>query len=285
MLNIVSEKLQAKNVAHDASIAITNAVRTEFESARKPALTHANLIKVFSSVLMEIMTASTQRNVVDEVKRAMKSKRVYSIAVMGVNGVGKSTTLAKLAQYLKQHTGASIMIAACDTFRSGAIEQLRKHSSALGLDLFDRGYGTEPVIVAQAAIANAAKKGIDVVLIDTAGRMQDNQPLMQALGKIVVGAKPDLLLFVGEALVGNDGLDQLLKFDHALKIGTAVSGAAPRSLDGIVLTKFDTVDDKIGAIVTMSFESRKPIMFVGTGQTYDDLASMEPNEIATILLS
>eukprot|EP01057_Protomagalhaensia_wolfi_P003551 Protomagalhaensia_wolfi_Nauph_80__3550@NODE_3598_length_758_cov_2_564673_g2829_i0_p1_GENE_NODE_3598_length_758_cov_2_564673_g2829_i0NODE_3598_length_758_cov_2_564673_g2829_i0_p1_ORF_typecomplete_len109_score27_75SRP54/PF00448_22/4_1e25_NODE_3598_length_758_cov_2_564673_g2829_i0192518 len=108
---------------------------------------------------------------------------------------------------------------------------------------------------------------------------------MQALGKIVVGAKPDLLLFVGEALVGNDGLDQLLKFDHALKVGTAVSGAAPRSLDGIVLTKFDTVDDKIGAIVTMSFESRKPIMFVGTGQTYDDLASMEPNEIAAILLS
>lgn len=108
------------------------------------------------------------------------------------------------------------MIAGCDTFRSGAVEQLKKHCVKLGLELYQKGYGIEPVIVASQAMQEARVRGFDVVLIDTAGRMQDNQPLMHSLSKLVDAVKPNLTLFVGEALVGNDGLDQLLKFDKAL---------------------------------------------------------------------
>eukprot|EP01054_Gregarina_sp_Poly1_P004409 Gregarina_sp_Poly_1__4408@NODE_237_length_10947_cov_116_066912_g209_i0_p4_GENE_NODE_237_length_10947_cov_116_066912_g209_i0NODE_237_length_10947_cov_116_066912_g209_i0_p4_ORF_typecomplete_len437_score68_49SRP54/PF00448_22/1_4e68AAA_30/PF13604_6/1_3e05AAA_25/PF13481_6/1_4e02AAA_25/PF13481_6/0_0011AAA_24/PF13479_6/0_00017AAA_16/PF13191_6/96AAA_16/PF13191_6/0_00036T2SSE/PF00437_20/0_00048T2SSE/PF00437_20/2_3e03MipZ/PF09140_11/0_00056DAP3/PF10236_9/0_00033AAA_22/PF13401_6/1_4e03AAA_22/PF13401_6/0_00 len=284
MIQEVDEKMQARNVANAAAAAISKSVRRQFESARAPPLTHTNLINVFEQVLTEVLRPVTRRNLLDEIARAKNAKRVYSIVVMGVNGVGKSTTLAKLAHFIHQHTGSALMLAACDTFRSGAIEQLRKHAITLGLKLYDHGYGIEPATVACAALARAAEENVDVVLIDTAGRMQDNQPLMQALGKLVARSNPDMLLFVGEALVGNDGLDQLMKFDRALVQGTSTTGS-PRTLDGIILTKFDTVDDKIGAAITMSYESRKPILFVGTGQTYDDLRMLEPRDVAATLLS
>ncbi|KAF2552924.1 hypothetical protein F2Q68_00033380 [Brassica cretica] len=130
-------------------------------------------------------------------------------------GVGKSTNLAKVAYWLQQHK-VSVMMAACDTFRSGAVEQLRTHARRLQIPIFEKGYEKDPAVVSKEAIQEATRNGSDVVLVDTAGRMQDNEPLMRALSKLINLNKPDLVLFVGEALVGNDAVDQLSKFNQKL---------------------------------------------------------------------
>ncbi|KAL7544366.1 hypothetical protein ACHAWF_007753 [Thalassiosira exigua] len=192
-------------------------------------------------------------------------RRPYVIVMIGINGVGKSTSLAKIAYYL-QSNQCNPLLAACDTFRSGAVEQLSVHASCLSLPLYHQGYAKDPSNVAKAAISKAAEDGNDVVLIDTAGRMQNNVPLMKALAKLVTEARPDLVLFVCEALVGNDGMDQLTMFQRAL-----TAGGHSRAIDGIVLTKFDTVSDKVGAALTLTHLTGVPIAFCGTGQKYSHL--------------
>ena len=191
--------------------------------------------------------------------------RPYVIVMIGINGVGKSTSLAKIAYYL-QSNQCNPLLAACDTFRSGAVEQLSVHASCLSLPLYHQGYAKDPSVVAKAAIAKATEEGNDVVLVDTAGRMQNNVPLMKALAKLVTETRPDLVLFVCEALVGNDGMDQLTMFQKAL-----TSGGHSRPIDGIVLTKFDTVSDKVGAALTLTHLTGVPIAFCGTGQKYNHL--------------
>jgi len=149
---------------------------------------------------------------------------------VGINGVGKSTSLAKVAYYLKQH-GCNPLIAACDTFRSGAVEQLNVHAKCLDVELYQKGYAKDPAGVAAEAIKKAAGQGNDVVLVDTAGRMQNNVPLMSALGKLVVVNEPDLVCFVGEALVGNDGIDQLKVRKRAIHERNANEARATRHAD------------------------------------------------------
>ena len=191
--------------------------------------------------------------------------RPYVIVMIGINGVGKSTSLAKIAYYL-QSNQCKPLLAACDTFRSGAVEQLSVHASCLSIPLYHQGYAKDPSSVAKAAISKATENGNDVVLVDTAGRMQNNVPLMKALAKLVTETHPDLVLFVCEALVGNDGMDQLTMFQKAL-----TSGGHTRPIDGIVLTKFDTVSDKVGAALTLTHLTGVPIAFCGTGQKYNHL--------------
>jgi signal recognition particle receptor subunit alpha len=236
----------------------------------------------------------------------------------------------QVAYYLRSN-GHSVMLCACDTFRSGAVEQLRVHAQCLDLPVFERGYGKDASTIAAEGIAHAKQQGIDVVLVDTAGRMQDNEPLMRALAKLVNVNRPDLVLFVGEALVGNDSIDQVpqpslpalaarrrpaprprppacrcspssplapplapyagrslgtsprarpatpgrtqvTKFNQALMDLSGVRD--PRLIDGIVLTKFDTIDDKVGAAISMVYVTGKPIVFVGIGQTYADIRNL-----------
>ena len=125
-------------------------------------------------------------------------------------------------------------------------------------------------------------QGIDVVLVDTAGRMQDNEPLMRALAKLIRVNDPDLVLFVGEALVGNEAVNQLVKFNRALADHSDVKD--PRLIDGILLTKFDTIDDKVGAAISMTYITGQPIVFVGTGQTYQDLKNLNVQSVVQALL-
>jgi len=179
------------------------------------------------------------------------------IAFVGVNGTGKTTTIARITDWLQQN-GKSVVMAASDTFRAGAIEQLELHAQRLGCKFIKHQAGGDPAAVAFDAVEHARAKHRDIVMIDTAGRMQTNSNLMDEMKKIKRVAKPDLIMFVGDSLAGNDAIDQAKKFHEAVGI------------DAVVLTKLD-VDAKGGAALSISSAIGQPIAFVGIGQDYGDL--------------
>jgi len=178
------------------------------------------------------------------------------IMFVGVNGSGKTTAIAKLAYQLKKK-GYSCVIAACDTFRAGAIEQLEKHAEKLGVKLIKHDFGADPAAVAYDTIQHAKAKHKDFVLIDTAGRMQTNINLMEEMKKIKRVAQPHLTIFVGDALTGNDAVEQARKFNEYVGI------------DGVILTKVDA-DAKGGAALSIAYAIKKPLYFIGIGQEYED---------------
>ena len=282
--------LTSKNVAQDISKEICKSVKQQLVGKRMQSFHRVKTAvrQSLEKVITMLLKPSNDRNV--DLLRSVVTKRdgtlfrsgqkqPYVIVMVGINGVGKSTSLAKIAYYLKTN-GCSPMLAACDTFRSGAVEQLNVHAKCLDVPLYHKGYAKDPSSVAKEAIAHAQAEGHDVVLVDTAGRMQNNVPLMKALSKLVVENNPDLVLFVCEALVGNDGIDQLTMFDKALR-----SGGHSRQIDGVVLTKFDTVSDKVGAALTMTHVTGAPIVFVGTGQKYTHLKKLSTQDVIASLFA
>jgi len=278
--------LMEKNVASEVVEKISESVRKTLAGTTTGKFTSVNAT-IKAALTQAIETILTPKKSVDVLRAALAAKaanRVYSVVFIGVNGVGKSTNLSKVAYYLKHKGNLNVMMAACDTFRAGAVEQLRTHARCLDCHLFERGYGKDPSDIAQKAIQYAGSEGYDVVLVDTAGRMQDNEPLMKALAKLVQVNNPDLVLFVGEALVGNDAIDQVTKFNRAL-LDLAENRSNPRGIDGMLLTKYDTVDDKVGAALSMVYVTGQPIVFVGTGQKYPNLRKLEVKEVAKQLLS
>jgi len=277
--------LMTKNVAADVADKLASSVSATLVGRTTEKFT--SMSATVKAALQESMEALlTPKKSIDVLRAAIAAKnagRVYTIVFLGVNGVGKSTNLAKVAYYLKHKGNLNVLICACDTFRAGAVEQLKTHSRCLDVPLFERGYGKDPAEIAKAAIAHAGATGMDVVLVDTAGRMQDNEPLMRALAKLVALNKPDLVLFVGEALVGNDAIDQVTKFNRSL-VEMSADRSNPRGIDGMLLTKYDTVDDKVGAALSMVYVTGQPIVFVGTGQKYTHLRQMQVQEVVRTLL-
>jgi fused signal recognition particle receptor len=195
----------------------------------------------------------------------IKNKKPYVIAVIGVNGSGKTTTIAKLC-YLLKKKGFSVVLAAADTFRAAAIQQLEHHAEKLDVKMIKHDYNSDPAAVAFDAIKHAEAKKIDVVVIDTAGRLHSNDNLMNELKKLIKVNKPDLKLFVGESITGNDCVEQAKVYDEIIGI------------DAIILSKAD-VDEKGGAALSISYVTKKPVLFIGTGQTYDDLKQFNRKEI------
>ena len=194
-----------------------------------------------------------------------KQKKPFVICFVGVNGSGKTTSIAKVARYLMDN-GLSVVLAASDTFRAAAIDQLQLHADKLGVKLIRQDYGSDPAAVAFDAIKHAEANKKDVVLIDTAGRLHSNVNLMDEMKKIMRVAKPDLKLFVGESITGNDCVEQAKQFNSAVGI------------DGIILAKAD-VDEKGGAAISVSYVTQKPILFLGVGQEYEDLQEFDKEKL------
>lgn len=280
----LQEKLVSKNVAVEVAEHVCKSVQTSL--AGKKLGTFDSLYSTVEGAmvasLQRILQPKHEVNILRNIAVSKSRMRPYSIVLCGVNGVGKSTSLAKMAYWLLQNNN-SVLIAAGDTFRHGAVEQLEVHGRCLDVPVFQMGYGSDPSTVAGAAIAQASRQHTDVVMIDTAGRMQDHESRMRALAKLIHDNQPDLVLFVGEALVGNTGIDQLRRFNQCLLDFSPV-GAPSRGIDGIVLTKFDTIDDKVGAALSMVYELGQPIVFVGVGQTYQDLKVIEPDVVVSALM-
>ncbi|GLT25368.1 hypothetical protein SLA2020_005000 [Shorea laevis] len=282
-LKALKDRLMTKNVAEEIAEKLCESVAASLEGKKQASFTRisSTVQAAMEEALVRILTPRRSIDILRDVHAAKEQRRPYVVVFVGVNGVGKSTNLAKVAYWLLQHK-IKVMMAACDTFRSGAVEQLRTHARRLQIPIFEKGYEKDPAIVAKEAIQEATRNGSDVVLVDTAGRMQDNEPLMRALSKLIYLNNPDLVLFVGEALVGNDAVDQLSKFNQ--KLADLSTSPNPRLIDGILLTKFDTIDDKVGAALSMVYISGAPVMFVGCGQSYTDLKKLNVKSIVKTLL-
>lgn len=282
-LEDMKRKLMERNVAEEIAAKLVESVTKNLEGQKLKSFTRVSTVvrDAFEKALIRIMTPNRTINILAEVEKSKARSKPYVIVFVGVNGVGKSTNLSKVAYWLLQNKH-KVMIAACDTFRAGAVEQLRTHCQRLQVPLYERGYEKDPAKVAYEAARQAERDDIDVLLVDTAGRMQDNEPLMRALSSLINLNQPDLVLFVGEALVGNDAVDQLTKFNQ--RLADLATTPKPQLIDGIVLTKFDTIDDKVGAALSMVYTSGAPIMFVGCGQTYVDLKRLQVKSVVKSLL-
>ena len=204
-----------------------------------------------------------------EAKKAQGEPLV--VMFVGINGTGKTTTIGKLANYYLKK-GYTPVIAAADTFRAGAIEQVNYHADNVGVKLIKHQKGSDPAAVAFDAVEHAKAQGKELVLIDTAGRMQTNTNLMDEMKKIKRVAKPDLVVFVGDALTGNDATHQASKFNEAIDI------------DGVILTKADA-DSKGGASLSIGYVIKKPILFLGMGQGYDDIREYDADWMLNQLFS
>lgn len=188
----------------------------------------------------------------------------FIIVFLGINGTGKTTTVAKVANLLKK-SGFSIVIAAADTHRAGAIEQITSHAEKLSIKIISQRYGADPSAVSRDAVEYAKKHYVDVVLIDTAGRMQTAKNLMDEIGKIVKVIKPDIKLFIGDSLAGNDTINQAREFFSYTEF------------DGAILTKTDA-DAKGGSAISISYITSKPIIYLGIGQSYDDIIMFDKDK-------
>ena len=193
------------------------------------------------------------------------------VMFVGINGTGKTTTIGKLANYYLKK-GYTPVIAASDTFRAGAIEQVTYHADNVGVKIIKHQKGSDPAAVAYDAVEHAKAQGKELVLIDTAGRMQTNTNLMDEMKKIKRVSNPDLVIFVGDALTGNDATEQAKKFNEAIDI------------DGVILTKADA-DSKGGASLSIGYVIKKPIMFLGVGQGYDDIKEYDAEWMLNQLFS
>ncbi|GAA5818137.1 MAG: signal recognition particle-docking protein FtsY [Methanobrevibacter sp. CfCl-M3] len=211
------------------------------------------------------------KNITKMLEEAKEKGEPLIVMFVGINGTGKTTTIAKLANYYLKK-GYTPVVAASDTFRAGAIEQITHHTDNLEIKVIKHQKGSDPAAVAYDTIEHAKSKGKELVLIDTAGRMQTNTNLMDEMKKIKRIAKPDIIIFVGDALTGNDAVEQASKFNDTIDI------------DGVILTKADA-DSKGGASLSISHVIQKPILFLGIGQGYDDIIEYDPDWMLEQLFS
>jgi fused signal recognition particle receptor len=221
-------------------------------------------------VLLEVMLTNNKVDLLAKIKEKRKTNEPFALLFVGINGTGKTTTIAKVAQFLRGK-GYSVVLAGSDTYRAGSIEQLEEHARRLGIRIVKHSYGADPAAVAFDAVSHAKAHGVNVVLIDTAGRMQTNSNLMNELAKVKRVVSPDLTVLTVDSLIGNDAVQQAEEFHNCIGI------------DATILTKVDA-DVKGGSALSVTYVTRKPILFIGVGQSYKDLELFNPEKFVNMIL-
>ncbi len=241
----------------DVAYSVIESIKKDIkEELKHISIERGKIGETVEMVLKNAISNVLMSNELDFIEFIKKHEKPIVIMFIGVNGSGKTLSIAKIATMLKKN-GYSCVMAAGDTFRAGAIEQLSIHAEKIGIKIIKHGPGADPAAVAYDAIDHAKAKHKDVVLLDTAGRVQTNINLMDEMAKIKRVSKPDLILFVGDALSGNDAVEQAKRFNEVCEI------------DGVILTKVDT-DAKGGSALSVAYTIGKPLLFIGVGQKYED---------------
>lgn len=269
--------LQLQLIGSDVSVEVAERVCVEMKErlVGTDAPRFGDKSDVVRTALMEsleiVMDGSNKLDLFEKISQSKKNGEPFSIMFVGINGTGKTTTIAKMTHKLQQ-AGFSVVLASGDTYRAGAIEQLEEHGRRLGVRVIRHKYGSDAAAVGFDAVEHARAQGIDVVMIDTAGRMQTNRNLMDELQKVKRVVDPSFTIMVLDSLVGNDATDQAMIFnDH---IG----------FDAVILTKVDA-DAKGGSSLSVSYLTGKPVLYVGVGQEYDDLEPFDAQWFAEKLLA
>jgi len=261
------------DVAQSVAEALTNEVQKSLagtrvdRSADPSEVVGERLTAVLEAAFAKAGSVDLVANIKDKAK---STGEPYTILFLGINGTGKTTTVAKLGSYL-QKNGLSVVCAAGDTHRPGAIEQLTEHAGRLQLKVISQRYGADPAAVGRDGVLYAKAHHADSLLIDTAGRMQTNQNLMEEMAKIVRVVKPDFRVFVADALTGNDAVSQAELFNQHV------------GFDGAILTKADA-DVRGGAALSIVYSTGKPVIFLGVGQGYGDLVPFDSKKFLESLL-
>jgi fused signal recognition particle receptor len=226
--------------------------------------------KTLGEVMLEILDTGKQIDLLKMTDDKREKGKPLVVAFVGINGTGKTTSIAKIAKLFMKR-GYTTVLAGSDTYRAGSIEQLEEHSKRLGVRMIKHKYGADPAAVAFDAIKHAEAHGVNVVLIDTAGRIQTDKNLMNELAKVKRVVNPDLTLLVVDALTGNDAVMQAEEFNTSIGI------------DGTILTKVDA-DVKGGSALSVTYVTSKPILFIGVGQGYEDLQPFKPEQFTQMIL-
>lgn len=256
-------ELEVGLLESDVAYSVIESIKKDIKEELKYAsFERGKINETVENVLKNAISHVLKSNEMDFVDFIKNTKKPIVIMFVGVNGSGKTLAIAKIATLLRKY-GISSVMAAGDTFRAGAIEQLTIHADKVGVKIIKHGSGADPAAVAYDAIDHAKAKHKDVVLLDTAGRMQTNINLMDEMAKIKRVAKPDLIIFVGDALAGNDAVEQAKRFNEIVGI------------DGVILTKVDT-DAKGGSALSVAYTIGKPLLFIGMGQGYEDQIPFDP---------
>jgi fused signal recognition particle receptor len=269
--NKLFDSLETELLQNNVAVEVTDKLRAELKlDLVGHSLKRGELADKIHKELHELLLDIFQAPAPVDLLAMVKEHKPLILLFVGVNGVGKTTTLAKVADWL-QKQGLKCVFAASDTFRAASIEQLQAHAEKLGVELIKHDYGADPAAVAFDAIKHAKAKNIDVVLIDTAGRQHANVDLMAELQKIKRVTKPQLTILTVDSLTGNDAVEQARLFNE--KIG----------IDGSILSKVDA-DEKGGALLSVAYTTKKPILFLGMGQRYEDIEKFEADKIVSRIL-
>ena len=255
-------ELEISLLESDVAGEVIDAIKSDLKERLIGSKVAKNEIEKFikDSLISSISSLFDEAGKVDLFERINEKKKAgqpFLILFVGINGTGKTTSLAKVAHMLSQ-AKYSVVVAAADTFRAGAIEQLREHTNRLNLKLVAQNYNSDPAAVARDAVLYAKSHKTDCVLIDTAGRMQTSKNLMEQIAKITKVVNPDFKIFVGDSLAGNDTVNQAREFFEHVKF------------DGSILTKIDA-DARGGAALSIVKITSTPVLYVGVGQEYPDL--------------
>ncbi len=275
-LDKVLDEFQLSLVENDVAVSVADYVANELKEKLKDVQfarfsdPRKGVKAILGGVLLSVLDRAGRLDLFDFIEKKRKAGEPAVIVFVGINGTGKTTSIAKLA-YVLQKRGLTCVLAASDTYRSGAIEQLAEHARRIGVRMIQHQYQGDPAAVAYDAVNYARAHGVNAVLIDTAGRMGTNTNLLEEMRKIVRVTKPDLTILVVDALTGNDAVEQGKVFSQAVKI------------DGIILAKLDA-DIKGGNAISLSYIMGRPVTLVGTGQGYEDLEPFQPQNIVRNLI-